>query len=303
MYRLIASLALLLAATAASGQTAYNPTVAYTQLAGSTTYLYLANGDGSHAVRVASSANGFGGIDFAPGGGRIAFSDRVGLKVMAYTASNTGIVVNSVTVLVAGSYLGAPDFSSDGSRILYNNTQFSNGANGIYAVPATGGTSVFLHEGSAYGQNRWLRPTNFGNAFAFVKTVTAPNVPAIYEIWTVLLDANDNVVSAGPVLSTTSQAFKGIEDFDTARTRDALLITANYPTTIRIVEFDLHSYAVSDKAGGTHRVHYSADDSRIVSTDLHYLGSKEYVTSLDPLTGFITRLTKAGNYGSIDARP
>ena len=301
MYRFLASLALFLAATTAWAQTAYDPTVAYTKLAGSTTYLYLANGDGTHAVSVASSANGFAGIDLAPGGNRVAFSDKTGLKVLNYSASNTGIVVNSVTLLVAGIYTSSPDFSYDGNRVLYYNYETQASSGGVYAVSAGGGTPVLLFLGPGYAP-RWLRPTSYGNAFVFMKHFPV-GTGDVYEIWKVLLDGSDNVVGTATVLSTASQAFKGIEDFDTARTRDALLITANYPTGIRIVDFDLRSGAVADKAVNTYRVHYSADDSRIISTDLQYLGSKTYVTSIDLGTSFITRLTKAGNFGSIDARP
>lgn len=307
MKRLIVSLALLLAATAAWGQTAYDPTVAYANLEGRTTNLYLANADGTHVVRVASSAKGINGIDFAPGGGRIAFHDRAaGITVLSYTASNAGIKVDTVKVVAKGPAYSTPDFSSDGSRILYYAAAAAGNlypnAPGIYVVPAAGGNSVFLHRGSDQGSFRWLRPASFGNAFAFLKLYPV-NGQSIYEIWTVLLDGNDQFLSAGPLLSTANQAFNGIEDFDTARTRDALLITANYPTTIGVVEFDLVTYAITPVAGPTYKVHYSADDSRIVSTDLHYLGSKEYVTSLDLGTGLITRLTKAGNFGSVDARP
>lgn len=210
-------------------------------------------------------------------------------------------MVNNVALLVAGTYTSSPDFSADGSRVIYYNylTQASSG--GVYAIPASGGAPVLLFVGPG-SSPRWLRQASYASAFVFMKHFPVGSSD-VYELWMVQLDGSDNVISADRVLSTASQAFKGIEDFDVARTRDALLITANYPTTIRVVEFDLHSYAVSDKAGGTYRVHYSANDSRIVSTDLHSLGSKEYVTSLDPGTGFVTRLTKAGNFGAVDARP
>jgi len=290
----------LLATTSVWAQTAYNPTVAYTSVAGKTTYLYLANADGSHAVSVASSSTGITGIDFTPGGGRIAFSDkRVGLKVLGYTASNSGITLNgSVQLLDPGSTSG-PDFSSDGSRILYYKAATQTAPGGIYGIASAGGTPVFLYPGSGVISQRWLRPATNGNAFAFLKL----SGQYVYEIWTVQLDGNDQALGSGVVLSTATQVFKGIEDFDTARTRDALLITADYPTTNRVVEFNLQSRALIDVAGPTFRVHYSADDSRIVSTDLPHLGSKEYVTSLDLATGFITRLSGAGNFGAVDARP
>lgn len=86
MHRPIASLILLFASSGVFGQTAYNQ------------------------------------IDFALGGGRIAFLENgVGFKVLSYTASNWGIIVNNGLPLVLGRNAYDPDFSSDGSRILHHN--------------------------------------------------------------------------------------------------------------------------------------------------------------------------------------
>jgi hypothetical protein len=149
-----------------------------------------------------------------------------------------------------------------------------------------------------------LRPADLGNAFAFLKAVPhGPNVPVDYEIWTVLLDANDQVISAGPVLSTATQAFKSIEHFDTAHTRNALLIAADYPTVIDMVDFDLETGVVTDTNVHGFQMHYSADDSHIVFKNLNYLGSADYVNSLDLGTGVVTHLTKKGSFGVTDARP
>jgi hypothetical protein len=292
--------ACLFATTIASAATAYDPTVAYVQLSGNSANLYVANADGSHAIRLASGYKAISGIDFAPGGGRIAFADRQGLKVVTYTASNSGITVNSTVQLSSGIF-GSPDFSSDGTRILYYQV---TAPVGFRAIPASGGASVFLHAGSGLGVGRWLRPADLGNAFAFLKAVPhGPNVPVDYEIWTVLLDANDQVISAGPVLSTATQAFKSIEHFDTAHTRNALLIAADYPTVIDMVDFDLETGVVTDTNVHGFQMHYSADDSHIVFKNLNYLGSADYVNSLDLGTGVVTHLTKKGSFGVTDARP
>ena len=295
----------MLAVPAALAQTSttYDPKIAYTQISGQTNYLYLANADGSRAVRVATATGDINGVDFAPGGGRIAFSDRAGLKVVSYTASNTSITVNSVVTLV-GARVAPPDFSDDGNRILYYQSATTVEPSGFRAVPAAGGTPVLLFQDTSGGQGRWLRSAVMGNAFAFLKVVGhGPNVPVDYEIWTVLLDGNDTVISAGSSVSTASQAFKAIEDFDISRTRNSLLITANYPSTVSIVEFDLASGVVTDKGVSGFRAHYSADDSRIIFRNLPYLGSADYVNSFDLNTGYTTRLTKKGSYGVTDARP
>lgn len=292
--------ACLLSTAIASAATAYDPTVAYVQLSGNAANLYVANADGSHAVRVATGYKSINGLDFAPGGGRIAFTDRQGLKVVTYTASNSGITVNSTVQLSSGIF-GSPDFSSDGTRILYYQ---GTAPVGFRAIPASGGASVFLHTGSGLGVGRWLRPVDLGNAFAFLNAVPhGPNVPVDYEIWTVLLDANDQVINAGPVLSTATQAFKSIEQIDIAHTRNALLIAADYPTVIDMVDFDLEANAVTDTGVQGFQMHYSADDSHIVFKNINDLGSPDYVNSLDLGTGVVTHLTKKGSFGVTDARP
>lgn len=111
----------------------------------------------------------------------------------------------------------------------------------------------------------------------------------------------DGTVTAGPALSTANQTFKGIEDFDIAHASNALLITANYPTTIRLVEFNLVSGAVTDKGGPGTRGHFFADDSWIVYRE--QVKGGYFINSLDPDTGLSTRLTARGAYGFIDARP
>lgn len=306
LLRLLTAAIVMLAAAPAWGQSAYNPEIAYTQTSGKTTSLYLANRDGSRAVRVFATPDGITGVDFAPGGNRIAFTNPKGLNVLSYSASDTGITVGPVIPLVVG-IVGGPDFSPDGSRILFH--QISSQVPSRYrAVNASGGTPVTLYEVSSITSARWLRSDTLRNAFAFVKPITGPNVAAVYEIWTVLLDANDQVEAAGPVLSTSTQAFKVIEDFDIAHTRDALLLSVSYPVghpnPNDIVEFDLVSGLVTDRVGAGYRAHYSADDSRIIYRTKTYLGATDYVQSLDLGTGAVTRIfTSRKGLGTTDARP
>ena len=298
MYRSIACAIALAFSSASLAQTAYDPQVAYTQVSGNTQYLYVANADGSHAVRVATASNGFIGIDFAPGGGQLAFVDRQGLKLLKFSASNAGVQVLSQQTLVgvANGQPGPPDFSPDGTRILY-----SAMPNTTYAVSVSGGAPVPLC--ACAGSNpRWLR-SEVGTAFAYMKMVPhGPNVPVDYEIWTALV-SSDGTVSTGPVVSTSTQAFKAMEDFDVARTRNSLLITANYPTTIRFLELDLVTGTLRDIAGPGFRGHFSANDSRIVFRNLPYPGSPDLIQSLELATGRLSPLTKKGNYGLVDARP
>lgn len=114
---------------------------------------------------------------------------------------------------------------------------------------------------------------------------------------------DDRVVATGLVLTAAEQSLKQISEFDTARTRDALLMVVNYVTGPRMVEVDIVSGTVSPVHQGLGtRVHYSSDDSRILFISPH-LAAGDYVSSLDPATGLITRLTKKGSYGTTDARP
>jgi hypothetical protein len=287
-------LAGLLATASVSAQSAYDPQVAYTQEAGRTFHLYLANADGSHAVRVASVTGPIAGVDFAPGGGRIAFADQQGLKVLSYVASNAGIAVTGIQTLVSGRH-GGPDFSPDGTRLLY----YSCSPCGFRVVPASGGAPQLIFQ-STGDWPHWLR-AELGDAFAFMKAVAGPVVH--YEIWTVLING-DGTVTAGPVLSTATQAFGAIEDFDIAHTRNALLLSVGYPTVNRMIDFDLGTGAITNHGVPGFRVHYSADDSRIVFRTLPGAKGGEYIDSLNIATGVVSHLTaRKGSYGVTDARP
>jgi hypothetical protein len=282
-------------AGAAAAQTAYDPAISFTQAQGKSVSLYVANADGSHAVRVASSNGNITGADFAPGGGRIAYSGSDGVRVVSYSASNSGVVVNATSTLATGT-ASSPDFSSDGTRVLY----YQNG--GYRAVPAGGGASMLLHSDVGLGVCHWLRAADMGNAFAYLDmSSSGPNQPVIYEVKIVLLDGTDHVTSVSTVVTTATQAFGAIDDFDVARTRNALLLTANYPTTVRFVDYDIGTAQLVDRGGNGFRGHYDATDAAIVYREDVKGGN--FVDRLDLGSGVATRLTAKGNYGAIDARP
>ena len=296
MTRLSLVLALAGCPGLAFAQTTYDPAIAYTQAQGKTTNLYVANADGSRAVKVASGTN-INAIDFAPGGGRVAYSSSDGLRVVSFSASTSGVAVTGNSLLVAGSGVYGPDFSADGARILYHHS-------GAYrAVPSGGGAPTLLYTAFSGGfSQRWLRPAEMGNAFAFLVPVPhGPNVPVDYEIRIVLLDAQDQVVAVSTAVSTASQAFKAIEDFDTARTRNALVLAANFPTTARLLDYDIGTMQVGDLGAGGARVHYTADDSALVYREQVKGGS--FITRLQLGSGALTRLTAKGDYGVVDTRP
>jgi hypothetical protein len=298
MLRTLLATSVLAAAGSAGAATLYDPQVAYVQVAGNGSQsLYVANADGTRAVKVASGSGNIGTVDFRPGGGRIVFSDAQGIKAFNYTASNSGVAVGPMQVLVPGTYnKNSPDFSPDGTRIIYRDADLGR----VRAIPAAGGAPVDLYAGEC-GRTRWLR-AEVGNAFACYSTRYVPGT-SYQEIWVVLLDAADQVVSAGLVLSTETQAFKNFTDFDVARTRNSLVLTVSYPTTMRTIEFDLETGAITDRGALGQRVHFSADDSRLVGTSPHR-ASGDYIDSADVASGLVTHLTKKGNWSNTtDARP
>lgn len=307
MVRILVAAIILSTTSSALAQTLYNPKVAYTVLSGQTPYLYLANEDGSRAVRITAGVTGINGIDFAPGGGRIAFSDYEGLKVLDFSASDAGIKVLQTRLLVPTATtprLGSPDFSADGSRLLYYQSGNATFPAGYRVVATAGGTApVFLHQGSGLGVGRWLPSPEMGNAFAFLNVNSSSSPTLQYEIWTVLLDKNDNVTSAGPVLSTATQTFKSIDHFDVSRTRNALLIPTMGTNDPRIIEWNLNLRQITYVGPPGFHAHYNADDSKIVFRNINYKGSVPYIYSVDVATGVVKAIASKSTFGVVDAQP
>lgn len=296
------AIALLASSPLLAQTTAYDPKIAYVLPSGKTQYLYLANGDGSHAVRTVAGVGNISGVDFAPGGGRIAFSDGAGLKVVSYSASNAGVQVAGTQLLVsrtvAGGIPGPPDFSSDGTRLIF---QFSSNTlpNALQVVDAATAANLMDYPCRFCSSPRFLR-TELGNAFAFL-TMNYSGPTPLPEIWSAAINA-DGSISSGVVLSTTTQAFKGIDEFDAARTRNSLVFPANFPTAIRLLEFDLMTGAITDRGLAGRRIHYTADDSHIDSLSPHQ-AKGDYIDSLDLGSGYVTHLTARADYGVTDTRP
>jgi hypothetical protein len=291
----------LLAAGSAGAATLYDPQVAYTVVSGASTNLMLANADGTRAVKVASYRGLLTAVDFAPGGGRVAYLDGQGIKVLSYVASNTGITVTGVvTVAPASSGVSpdAPDFSPDGTRLAYVQTSNST-PQAVRIVSAATGAVLQSFACSPCTDARWL-PAGVGDAVAYLHYIGGSPTTS-WELWTALLNA-DGSVTAGPVLSTTTQAFSTMQELDVARTRNTVIFQAGYPTGPRVVEFDLATLELTDRGVGN-RAHFNGDDSRIVSITPHS-SAGDYVVSTDVATGVQLRITpKKGSYGTTDARP
>jgi hypothetical protein len=300
MYRRAIATLCLLAAGSAGAQTLYDPRVAYTVASGSSTHLMLANADGTRAVKVASYRGLLTGADFAPGGGRVAYLDGQGIKVLSYVASNSGVTVTGVVTLATsgnGIGLDTPDFSPDGTRLAYvRSTPTSPQA--VQVVSAASGALLQSIPCSPCTSVRWL-PHGVGDGLAWLHYVGGSPTSS-WELWTALLEA-DGSVTAGPVLSTTTQPFDTLAELDVARTRNAVLFIAGYPTGPRVVELDLYTLEQTDRGVGS-RPHFNGDDSAIVSVTPHSAAG-DYVVSTNVATGVQLRLTKKGAYGWAEARP
>lgn len=291
MHRLIVA-AIMLAASVGSWAQGYDPKLAYVASARNMQSIVLANQDGTKAVTVYSSKGALSGLDLAPGGGRLAFSELGTLKVLAYTASSSGIVVSGVTALVP-SGAGEPDFSPDSSKVLYvgNLTATPD----VREVPAGGGTPTVLMPAMAgVTEVAWFRS---GDQFVYLRQYESD---LRYEVHLVDLDPNSRAVTSDVLLLTTdsSYGFRGISHLDVARTRNSILVTLNYPTSIRVVEYNLDTASFTDHVPGM-RGHFSGDDSKIVYLDV----DRSYVNSFDIGSGTTARLTKKGSFLWVDARP
>lgn len=249
------------------------PEIAYTQLSGKTTNVYLANSDGSNAVRIYSANKSISDIDLSPAGDMIVFSESGTLKLLSLSISGSNVTVVSSSVLDTAA--GDPDFSPDGTKVLYIK---ESSARQIMLVSVLGGVPKTLMAASGWA------PTFLYTGDKFVhyrKNWSTSN----YELELVTLDSNDDVVSSQVILDTASQSFKAIEDIDTARTRNSVLITANYPTGAKLVELNIDANSLSILATGI-RGHFALDDSKILYTN----ASKDSLFKLDLSSSVITKL-------------
>jgi hypothetical protein len=271
-------------------------TVAYTKMSGTTLYIYLAKEDGSQAVPIYSSKKSIAHIKLAPGGGKLAFIEDLDLKVLTYTVAGTKVTVNTPSTLDT-SGAQSPDFSPDGTKILY--VGGTRTRSDIRLINATGGSHTTLLSptaGIAQIEVAWLPP---GSSFSLVHVQHAL-VPFQYELRAASLDAS-NTFTAGPLLMSTGPGadFSEISYIDGARTKpNSILVTLNLPHGIHIVEYDItNMFARLEHVAGR-RGAFSRDDTKIF-----FLDRSEFVMSHQIGTGSSSRLTKRGSYGWVDPRP
>jgi hypothetical protein len=259
--------------------------IAYSKSAGKGQALYLAKSDGSGSKLLYSSKKTITGIDISPNGNKIAFSDGGALKVLSYSVSGSNVSVGSVLTLDSDGVF--PDFSPDGNKVVYVSVA---GAIHLKIASSQGGAPKILNHNASGAMVRYLQS---GNKLVQLKLNSND-----YELEVITLDSNDDVVSASTVLSTANESFMGIEDFDTARTKNSVLFTASYPNAIRIVEFNLDDSSLIDHTDGV-KAHFSSDDSKILCLDT----DRKFIQKYDVVSGSKVNLTKRGSFGYIDWQP
>lgn len=288
--------ALLYAASLTSWAQAYNPTVAYVKLSGTTLQLFLANGDGSRAVMVYSTKKAIGAVDFAPGGGKIAFSQQDGLKLLPYSATDTGITAGPITVLDQG-IVGTVDFSPDGSRIIYTVNPTTNSSTVIRMIPVAGGSpttlvSVIPPGSAALQEVAWLKS---GTSFVYTQGFASD---LRTELRGASVDASGGVTPWPTPILTTGGGFSEISEISSARTRDAVLVRLNGSYGVTLIECDVATGALTPRVPGL-RGRFSSDDTSIVFVD----EGRDFVSRYTIASGTTAKLTKRGEFGKVDTRP
>ncbi len=331
MRRHLLQIVALLAAFVTAAQAQVDPRIAYTSFEGSSDNLYVANDNGSSRFLVYKANKvRLEGIDMAPVDPldptlrRIAFVQAGVLKVVRFRVLASSVSVLGVTVIdaVGAPYQGAAfvDFSPDGSQLLYTKrTPNVNGtsATDIHLVAAAGGSSKLLWTAALSGSSsitavRWTGPGRF---------VFPVRVGSLQTMVQATLDVNNDVIDVPEPLFSDEDAFflanniHGIEDFDVARTRPALLFTSGTPpgaSTRTFVEYTMPaegvpgSFAIRRTNAGGMRSHFSTGDTHIVFMRLSPRLSNvyEYVSRIDvgaPAT--TVNLTSKGSMGFVDTRP
>lgn len=250
MLRSLVAASLAMAMPVALAQKSYNPEIAYTAPSGKSVALYLANRDGTHAVKVyqGPAKVSISNPDLSPQGGAVAFTEAGKLRLLAFQVTPTGVTPGPVQTL-ANSAGSGPDFSPDGSMLVY---QSANGANvRIYDLRGGSDTLLAIDAGQ---MPRWLCN---GDIVVFSADISAHS----YVAKRLTIDEQGGV-------STEALFSTGLIDFewDTARTRRAILYRGLLPSggASGVHEYDLASASFVSGLPLGIDFSYSPDDTELL---------------------------------------
>jgi hypothetical protein len=277
----------------------YNPEIAYTSNQGSAWSVYLANADGTNPVAVYSRRSGsVGKVDFVPGsgptGGQLVFQPTLGsISVLKYTASTSGITVNSIVSLVTEQSLliSSVDVSPDGLYILYK-VSIGDNLSTLTVIPIGGGPVSIVSTGY-YAEAVWSRDVNPRRiAVSIGFSANTGGLPRI-ETFTLnndfsYFDTSDPIY--GPCADCTSIAI------EFARTQDNVLFGVAGGTSSGMYDVPyLGGALASYGAGGTPC--FNAND-----TKLYYKNGSSVLYALDVVTN-LSKKVSTGSVNAFDVRP
>lgn len=320
------ALAAVLAASAGANAANYDPRIAWTSYEGKGDTIYLANADGSLKVAVyKTNKTIISGLDL--GDGRVAFTESGVLKVFSYTVTANGIVASAPVALdTAGAPdqgAARPDFSPDGSRLLYlrwvqNPVYANSGYQEIRVVASDGSappkvlvTAADITDTRNMVSPRWLN----GNEFAFGR---GGGSPYWSSVMLASLDAGMNLTApplqlfANTDPAFTSEGLVGWEDFDISHTSPSIVLSCNTART----GFPPRAFMQYDLIEGTFNKrfsdygwngHFQAGDTSIVYNHLPTSGGSvgnavyRWVAATNRSTAISGKGGQAVRY--VDARP
>jgi Tol biopolymer transport system component len=290
----LAASSIALLATAASAQTAGGPPIAYVKVGGTTQEIYLANSNGSGAVRLYAAPRkaGIGSIDLRPGGNEVAFVERSSgkpsvLYVQKFTDSGAKIG-NPVAVpgLCAPDYVDYNPVASEPPTVIIS--EVCNGIKSIISIRTDGTGRTVLQQGpeaNVYvAQPRWLKD---GISYVYVRALDSN--PTVQQLCRNSCDGAE-LLWSGPQVTW----------MDVGRDDNRVLFNPGN-NQMKMIDGDTGAdLTPSPFISGTGG-HFSPDGRYILYESPHS-ASGDYLHVYDTTTGLAPRITGKGEYGPTDWR-